>query len=102
VLMSRFPSAAFWAQAEGATTRVVETVAASDLLAQRADEALAIDRDAETSPNASQQLGDVEGRAGLLEHVEGHVNLGQTPSSTRRGLALWSLAQATNRTQLSV
>jgi hypothetical protein len=75
---------------------------AGDLLGEGRDEAFAIDGDAEGGVDPVEELGDVEGGAGLFEYVIGHVNLRQTFSGRRFGGRRVSLAEAADSTELSV
>jgi hypothetical protein len=52
--------------------------------------------------DAVQDLGDVQGRAGLLEYVEGHVHLRQTFAAARRGGGRRTLAETTDGAELRV
>jgi len=65
-------------EGEGIFSGAAEAIAAGDLLGQGADEALAIDRDGEGGMDAGEEVGDVEGGAGLLEYVIRYIDLRQT------------------------
>jgi hypothetical protein len=75
---------------------------AGDLLGEGRDEAFAIDGDAEGGVDTVEELGDVEGGAGLFEYVISHVNLRQTFSARRLGGSRVSLAEAADGAELSV
>jgi hypothetical protein len=74
---------------------------AGDLLGEGRDEALAIDGDTEGSVDAVEELGDVEGGAGLFKYVKCHVHLRQTFAVSRRRGGRIALAEAADGAQLS-
>jgi hypothetical protein len=69
---------------------------------ERGDRAFAVDGDAEVGLDAVQDLGDVQGRAGLLEYVEGHVQLRQTFAAVRRGSGWRTSAETADGAELGV
>src|SRR3989442_49232 len=74
----RAESSSLRAQAEGVLGGAQEAVAAGDFFGEGGDQAFAIDSHSKRSLNAGQEIGDVEGSAGLLKYVIGHINLRQT------------------------
>jgi hypothetical protein len=89
-------------QGEGVFAGAAETVAAGDLFGEGRDQAVAVDGEAELGVDAGEQVGDVQGGAGLLEYVESHVNLGQTFLARRTGGGCGSVAEAADGAQLGV
>jgi hypothetical protein len=91
----------FRAKGEGILVGAQEAVLAGNLLSKGRDQAFAIDGDAKGGMDAVQELGDMEGRAGLLEYVIGHVNLRPTFHTSRLGRVLFPLAEAADGAELS-
>src|SRR5258708_325878 len=72
-------------QPEGILFGAQEAVAAGDLFGERRNQAFAIDGDVESGLDAGEEVGDVQGRAGLFKYVVGHVYLRQTFRGARPG-----------------
>jgi len=89
-------------QGEGILLGAQEAVLAGDFLGERRDETFAIDGDAEGSADALQEIGDVEGRAGLLEYVKCHVNLRQTFTARGTGGIRLPAAEAADSAELGL
>jgi hypothetical protein len=74
---------------------------AGDFLGEGRDEAIAIDGDAKGGLNASEQFGDMQRGASLLEYVIGHVNLRPTFSWAECG-GRFAMAKAADGAELSI
>jgi hypothetical protein len=89
-------------QGEGILLGAQEAVLAGDFFRERRDETFAIDGDAEGGVDTLQQIGNMEGRASLLEYVKCHVNLRQTFITSGKGGIWAALAEAANSAELGL